>query len=85
MCHINTKKIEEEEKAEKQLDLRTKTDDSKFLRNALEERADAILGPRKAYVLVKIRKNESDEDCSEDIVIDGACIRTPDEDIKWEI
>jgi hypothetical protein len=29
-------------------------------------------------------KNEADEEVPQDIVIDGACIRTPDEDIKWE-
>jgi hypothetical protein len=85
LCQINAKKIEEDEKTEKMLDLRTKQDERKFLRNALEERADGLLGPKKAYVLVKLKKNENDEDVHEDIVIDGACIRTPDEDIKWEI
>lgn len=85
LCQINAKKVEEDEKTEKALDLRTKTDERKFLRNALEERADGILGPKKAYVLVKIKKNENDDEITEDIVIDGACIRTPDEDIKWEV
>lgn len=40
------------------LDLRTKGEERKFLRNALEERADAVLGPKKAYVLIKVKKNE---------------------------
>jgi len=29
-------------------------------------------------------KGPNDEDIEEKIVIDGACIRTPEEDIKWE-
>jgi hypothetical protein len=64
--------------------LRTKTDERKYLRNALDERGDGILGTKKCYILCKIVKNENDEDVPQDIVIDGACIRTPDEDIKWE-
>lgn len=39
---------------------------------------------RKAYVLVQVKKNENDEEVVENIVINGACIRTPEEDIKWE-
>ena len=84
LCQINAKKIDEEEKSDKMIDLRTKTDERKFLRNALEERAEGVLGPKKAYVLVKVKKNENEEEVTEDVVIDGACIRTPDEDIKWE-
>jgi hypothetical protein len=41
------------------------------------------LRERKAYVLAKISKN-GDEEVIENIIIDGACIRTPEEDIKWE-
>ena len=33
----------------------------------------------------KIKKNEADEEVEEEVVIDGACIRTPDEDIKWAV
>ena len=29
------------------------------------------------------KKNEQDEEVVEHIAIDGACMRTPDEDIKW--
>lgn len=36
-------------------------------------------------MLVKIKKNEADEEVMEDVVIDGACIRTPTEDIKWAV
>jgi hypothetical protein len=42
------------------------------------------LRERKAYVLAQIKKGENDEEIVENIVIDGACIRTPEEDIKWE-
>ena len=55
------------------------------MRNALDERADSVLTTKKCYVLSKVVKNENDEDELQDIVIDGACIRTPDEDIKWEV
>ena len=34
--------------------------------------------------MVKISKGASDEEVIENVVIDGACIRTPEEDIKWE-
>ena len=30
-----------------------------------------------------MKDKESDDDVVENIVIDGACIRTPDEDAKW--
>jgi hypothetical protein len=43
-----------------------------------------LLRERKAYVLVKVSKGATDEDLIEGIVIDGACIRTPEEDIKWD-
>ena len=39
---------------------------------------------RKAYVLVKVRRGDNDEEIAENVVIDGKCIRTPEEDIKWE-
>jgi len=43
-----------------------------------------LLRDRKAYVLAKITKHETtEEDVLENIVVDGACIRTPDEDIVW--
>jgi hypothetical protein len=35
-------------------------------------------------VLVVVKKNENDDEVVEEIVIDGACIRTPDEDLVWE-
>jgi len=79
------KKVETEADAEKTIDLRDKLDTRKYLRNALDDRADNILTTKKCYVLCKVVKNEADEEEPQDIVIDGACIRTPDEDIKWEV
>ena len=61
-----------------------KTGDRKFLKKQEGEYANKILGERKAYVLVQVKKNENDEEITENIVVDGACIRTPEEDIKWE-
>ena len=34
--------------------------------------------------MVKITKGANDEEVVENVVVDGACIRTPEEDIKWE-
>ena len=45
--------------------------------------ATALLGERKAYVLTEVKKGEGDEEYVENIVIDGACMRTPEEDLTW--
>jgi hypothetical protein len=45
--------------------------------------ASNLLRDRKAYVLARVFKNDNDEEVLENIVVDGACIRTPDEDIVW--
>ena len=55
----------------------------KFMKNSLDEMASELLRERKAYVLGQVKKNENDEEVVEPIVVDGACMRTPDEDIKW--
>jgi len=55
------------------------------MRQYNEDRAETILGTKKCYVLVKVKKNELDEEVTEDVVIDGACIRTPEQDIKWAV
>jgi len=85
LCNKEIKKVELEESQDKQLDLKTKTDERKFMGQNAEDRADTVLGAKKAYVLVKIKKNEAEEEVMEDVVIDGACIRTPTEDIKWAV
>ena len=54
------------------------------MKQAGEQYANGILRERKAYVLAKISKGAADEEVIENIVIDGACIRTPEEDLRWE-
>ena len=57
--------------------------DRKFMRGSLDLCAKDTLTERKAYVLCHVLRNETDEEYTENIVIDGACMRTPEEDIKW--
>jgi len=66
------------------VDLSEKTGERKHLKGSGEQYANTLLRERKAYVLVKLRRGENDEEIVENVVIDGACIRTPEEDIKWE-
>ena len=66
------------------MDLSEKTGERKHLKGSGEQYANTLLRERKAYVLVKLRRGENDEEIVENVVIDGACIRTPEEDIKWE-
>ena len=54
------------------------------MKGSSDQYATGLLRERKAYVLSKIGKGAGDEELIENIVIDGACIRTPEEDIKWE-
>lgn len=54
------------------------------MKAAADQYATGLLRERKAYVLSKISKGPGDEEVIDNIVIDGACIRTPEEDIKWE-
>jgi hypothetical protein len=55
------------------------------MKASADQYASALLRERKAYVLAKISKGTGDEEQIDNIVIDGACIRTPEEDIKWEV
>jgi hypothetical protein len=48
-----------------------------------------ILGERKTYVLVEIKKSipeggTKEEEQVKPVEIDGRCMRTPSEDIVWE-
>jgi len=45
--------------------------------------ASGVLKDRKCYVLCRVVRGEGDEEAVESIGVDGACIRTPDEDIVW--
>jgi hypothetical protein len=66
------------------VDLTEKTGERKQLRASGEAYANELLRDRKAYVLIKINKGLNNEDIVEPVVINGACIRTPEEDVKWE-
>lgn len=77
-------KIQEEEGKPKVVDLCEKTGERKHLKASADQYASSLLRERKAYVLSKIGKGAGDEEVIENIVIDGACIRTPEEDIRWE-
>lgn len=76
----------EEEARAKVVDLCEKTGERKHLKGSGDQYAHTLLRERKAYVLVQIKKGgaNGEEELVENIVIDGACIRTPEEDIKWE-
>lgn len=54
------------------------------MKNSLSKYGNELLRERKAYVLCHIKKGPTDEDVVENIVIDGYCMRTPEEDAKWE-
>ena len=49
----------------------------------MDQIAQEQLTTLKAYVLAKVTKKADGEEEVENIVIDGACIRTPEEDIVW--
>ena len=73
-----------EEAAPKVLDLTEKTGERKNMKGYEGQYATEVLRERKAYVLSKIVKGENEEEEIVNVVIDGACMRTPEEDIKWE-
>lgn len=52
------------------------------MNQSADEIAQTILKDKKAYILAKVTQHGNDE-LLENIVIDGACIRTPEEDIIW--
>ena len=66
------------------MELTEKEGERKFLKNSLDKNANELLRERKAYVLCHVKKNDHDEEVIENRVIDGHCMRTPEEDIKWE-
>jgi len=78
-------KIQEEESKPKVIDLLEKEGTRKNMKASADQYASGLLRERKAYVLAKISKGTGDEEQIDNIVIDGACIRTPEEDIKWEV
>ncbi len=77
-------KIQEEENKPKLIDLCEKEGGRKNMKASADQYATSLLRERKAYVLAKISKGAGDEEQIDNIVIDGACIRTPEEDLRWE-
>lgn len=80
--------METEKQRAKKTDLVEKaSDERKWLAKGAREYANTVLGERKCYKFVEIKKNPEDDNADEEphmIKIDGKAIRTPDEDIKWE-
>ena len=85
LCVEQTAKVAAEAEQEKVIELSERGigGERKFMKNSLDEFATELLRERKCYVLGQVKKNEQDEEVVEPITIDGACMRTPDEDIKW--
>lgn len=83
LCGEQAIKIEADSKLPRLIELLEKEGDRKYLRNNLQKNGTDLLRERKAYVLCHIKKN-GEEEVTEQIVIDGFCMRTPEEDVKWE-
>lgn len=58
----------------------------KFLKEGSRDNATTILAERRCYQFVEIKQpaEEAGEEEMKPITINGAAIRTPDEDITWE-
>ena len=86
LCQEEKVHNEEEKTRKKETDLVEKTsDERKFLRKAEKrEFANTMLGERRNYKFVEIKKSEAEEEEPSMITINGAACRTPVEDIKWE-
>ena len=77
--------MDDEEKRKKTTDLVEKqSQERKYLKMGSLEYVNTVLGERRAYTFVEIKKNSDDEDEPFPIKINGAAIRTPDEDIKYD-
>lgn len=83
LCVQNAVKVAADADAKKVVELCERDGTRKHLHQSQDEVAQTLLRDRKAYVLSKVSKNEQEEEVLENIVVDGACIRTPDEDIVW--
>ena len=58
----------------------------KFLKDGSREFANSVLGEKRSYQFVEIKKpaEEGAEEEAVPISINGKACRTPDEDIKWD-
>lgn len=78
-----TDRLAEEAKADKVLDLEDKNGERKYVKTKADQYANTFLSEKMSYVLGKIVKNEQDEDEFKDVKIDGACVRTLEEDANY--
>ena len=83
LCETNKTMQLEQAEVPKNIELNERTGERKHMRGSLDIVASELLRERKAYVLCQVLRNEQDEEYTQDIVVDGACMRTPEEDIKW--
>ena len=87
LCIEERLRQDPEEERKKTLDLLDKgSGDRKFLKDGSRDSASAMLAERRCYQFVEI-KQPADDNAEEEIkpiTINGAAIRTPDEDIIWE-
>lgn len=65
------------------LDLEDKSGDRKFTKTKADQYANTFLSEKMPYVLGKIVKNEQDEEEFKNVKIDGACVRTLEEDANY--
>ena len=88
LCVSHRAEQDNEEERKKVIDLVEKSSgERKFLKDGSQDYATTILAERRCYNLVEI-KTPADDGTEEEIkpiTINGAAIRTPDEDITWEI
>lgn len=86
----NTEIVNKEALVPKTLDLVDRADSTrKNLNGQGEAYGNEILGDRKIYTLVEIKKavpegGQQEEEIAKPIEIDGHCMRTPSEDLVWE-
>ena len=83
LCETNKALQLEQAEVPKSIELNERTGERKHMRGSLDMVGTDLLRERKAYVLCQVLRNEQDEEYTQDIVVDGACMRTPEEDIKW--
>jgi len=87
LCIEERDRQDGEEARKKHIDLQEKSSgDRKFLKEGSKDYGNDTLAERRCYVFVEIKppKEGEDEEQAVMVSINGAAIRTPDEDIVWE-
>ena len=74
----------EEAKLEKVLDLEDKSGERKYAKTKADQYANEFLSEKMTYVLGKIIRNEQEEEEFKEVKIDGACVRTLEEDANYD-